>query len=49
MAEHLKNKINIKRVLYYQDLPYISEIIWTEFINRYYDNILVNFFDINKT
>ena len=40
---------NINRVLYYQDLPYIPEIIQTKLISRHYNNLLAGYFGIEKT
>ena len=35
-------------MLYYQNLPYIPEIIRIEFISRYHNNLLANYFGIKK-
>ena len=40
--------MDIHRVLHYQGLLFISEIIWTELINRHDNNTLVKYIDINK-
>ena len=40
---------DINRVLYYQGLPFVPEIISTEFISRHHDNPLAGHFGINKT
>lgn len=39
----------IKKVLYQKNLSYILEIIKTKIINIYYNNLLVEYFDIEKT
>ncbi len=39
---------NIDKVLNYQSLLYISKIICFELINRYYDDSLVDHFEIIK-
>lgn len=36
-------------MLHYQSLPYIPEIILTEFISGYYNNPLACYFGIKKT
>ena len=48
-AKHSEIWDGIKKVLYYQSLAYISRIIWTSFINKYYFYQLIDFFGINKT
>ena len=48
-AEGLDEYENVNGVLYYQELPFILEIIQTKLISRSYDNCLVGSFDINKT
>ena len=40
---------NINGVLHHQSLPYVPEIIRTEFISRYHDDPLVGHFGIEKT
>ena len=45
----LKSWEDIKEVLYYLSLPYISKIICSELINRYHNNPLVGHFSIKKT
>ena len=40
---------DIKGVLQYGGLPYIPEIIRSEFISRYHDNSLAGHFGIDKT
>ena len=48
-AEQLvKDWQDIDDVLYYQGLPYIPEIIKTEFISRYHHNPLAGYFEIEK-
>ena len=37
------------RILYHQDLPYVSEIIKTELISSHHDNLLAGHFSIEKT
>ena len=44
----VKDWQDIKGVLHYQGLPYVPEIIWTELISRYYDNLLPGLFGIKK-
>ena len=41
-AEYLKSWDDIKKVLHYQGFFHVSEIIWTKFINRHYNNLLVS-------
>ena len=48
-AKHPADWDNTKKVLHYQSLPYILEIIWIELINKYHNNLLVNFFGTKKT
>ena len=36
------------RILYYQSLFYITKIIKTDLINKYYDNSLVSHFSIKE-
>lgn len=38
-----------KQVLWYQGLPYISEIIRSKIINYYHNNLFAKYFEINKT
>ena len=40
---------DINRVLYYQRLPFVSEVIQTELINQHHDDPLVGHFGIDKT
>lgn len=40
---------NIEEVLYYQSLPYFSEVIRLEVISRYHDNPLAGHFGIKNT
>lgn len=39
---------DIEGVLFYQDLPYMPEIICIELISCYHDNYLSRYFEINK-
>ena len=39
---------NIKEFLHYQGLFFVLKIIWTEFISRHHNNLLVDHFDIEK-
>ena len=39
---------NINGVLHHQSLFYISEIIWTKFISKHYNDLLVGHFGIKK-
>ena len=52
-SEELKKGLDrykeIDRVLRYQRLPFVPEIIQTELIGQYHNNFLVDYFDINKT
>ena len=36
------------RILHHQCLPYVSEIIRTELINRHHDDLLASYFGIEK-
>ena len=38
----------VNKVLYYQELPFVPEIIQKKLISRHYDNLLAGFFGINK-
>ena len=40
---------NVDEVLHYQELPFISEIIWIKFISRHHNNLLVEYLGIDKT
>ena len=40
---------DVDKVLHWEGLAYIPEIIRTELINRYHDNSLAGHFDIKKT
>lgn len=40
---------NLNVALYQDGLFFISEIVKTKFINKYYDNLLVGYFYIEKT
>ena len=49
-AEKLvRNYKDFDRILYFQSLPYISEIIRTELMSRYHGDPLVGYFSIKKT
>lgn len=39
---------NINKMLYFQDLLYILEIIYIKLINQYYNNLLASYFKIKK-
>ena len=43
-----KGQKNIKNILYYKNLLCILKIIYLELISKYYDNLLVNHFEIKK-
>ncbi len=43
-----KGRENIEQVLYYQSLPYVPKVIWSELISRHYDNPLADHFGIEK-
>ncbi len=45
----MAEKKNADRVLYYQGLPYMPEIVRTKLISRYHNNPLAGYFGINKT
>ena len=45
----VKNWQNINGVLHYQGLPYVPEIIQTEFISKHQNNPLAGYFGIEKT
>lgn len=45
----LRSFKNIKDIFYYQNLLYISNIIYFEIINHNYNNPLANYFRIKKT
>ena len=47
-AEYSEGWDNIDGVLYHQGLPYVPQIIRTEFINRHHDNPLAGHFEIEK-
>ena len=40
---------NIKQVLYYQGLSYVSEVIRLVLISRHHNNLLASHFGIKKT
>ncbi len=40
---------DIKEMLHYQSLPYISKVICLELISRHHNNLLVSHFGIEKT
>ena len=46
LPEGLKN---IEKVFYYQDFLYIPKVIYSELINKYYNNPLEGRFGIKKT
>ena len=48
-AEGLDRYKDVNKVLHYQGLPFVLEIIRTELINRHHDKPLVGHFGINKT
>ena len=39
---------DINSILYYQSFPYILEAIQIKLINKYYNNLLIGYFDIKK-
>lgn len=39
---------DIDKVLYYQGLLFVLEVMQTKFISWYYDNLLVGYFEVNK-
>ncbi len=45
----LKDCEDIKQMLYYQDLLYVSKVICSELISRYYNDPLTGYFGIEKT
>lgn len=40
---------DIEEILHYQSFPYVLKIIYSELINKYYNNPLVSHFGIKKT
>ena len=40
---------NIKQIFYYQSLPYMPKIIYSELINRYHNALFAAHFGIKKT
>lgn len=40
---------DIKEVLYYQGLSYISKVIHSELLSRHYDNLFAGYFSMEKT
>ena len=40
---------NSEKMFYYQDLLYVLKIFCSKLINRQYDNLFINYFDIEKT
>lgn len=42
-----KNQKNVKRVLYYQDLSYISKLICSKLISYHHNNFLASYFETN--
>ena len=49
IVEHSEGWDNIDGLLHYQGLPYVPEIMQTEFISRNHDNPLAGHFGIEKT
>ncbi len=49
VEELSENWEDIREVLYYQNLLYITKIICSKLISSYYDNLLANHFEIKKT
>ena len=47
-AEHSEGWEDLDNMLYYQGLPYVPEIIWTELISRHHDDPLAGHFGIKK-
>ena len=39
---------NIDEVRYYEVLPFVPKIIWTELIKCHYNDLLTGYFGINK-
>ena len=48
-TEHSEGWDNIDRVLHYQGLSYIPEIIRTKLISRHHDNLLASHFSIKSS
>ena len=49
-AEGLKDDYKkVDRVLHYQELPFVPEIIQTELISQHHNDFLARHFNINKT
>ena len=48
-AKGLDKYKNINKMLYYQELLFIPEIIWSKLISQHYNNLLIGHFDIDKT
>lgn len=44
-----EDKENINEILYFQDLLYISKIIYTKLINWHHNNLLAGYLRIKKT
>ena len=44
-----KDYKKINRVLYYQDLLFLPNVIWIKLINRHHNNSLIGHFGIKKT
>ena len=40
---------DIDQVLYYLGFPYVLKVIYSELINRHYNNLLLGHFGIEKT
>lgn len=38
----------MKDIFHYQDLPYISEIIYFKIISYYYNDLLASYFEIER-
>lgn len=43
-----KSQINIEKVMYQQDLLYVSETIKTDLINKNHNDFFIRNFEINK-
>ena len=48
-AKGLNRYKDVDRVLYHQRLLFVPEIIQIKLISRYYNDLLADHFDINKT
>ena len=49
MIKSLNRYKDVNKVLHQQGLLFVTKITWIKFISRYYNNLLVRFFDINQT